>query len=50
MFYNCWGGTFIVGVTSYQEVTKKESKNKREDKKGLKNKKEEKKELNDTAN
>ena len=34
----------------YQEVKKKESKNKREDKKGLKNKKEEKKELNDTAN
>ena len=34
----------------YQEVKKKESKNKREEKKGLKNKKEEKKELNDTAN
>ena len=34
----------------YQEVKKKESKNKKEEKKGSKNKKEEKKELNDTAN
>ena len=33
----------------YQEVKKKESKNKREEKKGLKNKKQQKKELNDTA-
>ena len=37
-------------LTRYQEVKKKESKNKREEKKGSKNKKEEKKELNDTAN
>ena len=34
----------------YQEVKKKESKNKKEEKKGSKNKKEEKKALNDTAN
>ena len=34
----------------YQEVKKKESKNKKEEKKGSKNKNEEKKELNDTAN
>ena len=33
----------------YQEVKKKESKNKKEEKKGSKNKKEEKKELNDTT-
>ena len=34
----------------YQEVKKKESKNKKEEKKGSKNKKEEKKELNDPNN
>ena len=37
-------------LIGYQEVKKKESKNKMEEKKGSKNKKEEKTELNDTAN
>ena len=41
---------FLEDKSTYQEVKKKESKNKKEEKKGSKNKKEEKKELNDTAN